>query len=120
MDFQTEHRSVQLANLRKTNTYWELYGFASNLKTNSPRRIGIVSTSIHLRRVRFCCRKIQAFKNAALLYLPVPEEQSSFSRADWWKHGDQVWFLLIEYVKLAAYYLKYGWRPDFATRHALY
>ena len=110
VDFQGEQRAVCLANLRKTNTYWELRALADYLAADAPGRIAIVSTSIHLRRVRFCCRKIRAFQDATLLFLPVPEEQSSFSRASWWKHGDQAWFLLSEYVKLAAYYLKYGWR----------
>ncbi len=110
VDFEGAQRSVCPANLRKTNTYWELRALADYLSPDFPSRIAIISTSIHLRRVRFCCRKIQAFKNATLLFLPVPEQQSSFSRATWWKHRNQAWFLLSEYVKLAAYYLKYGWR----------
>jgi hypothetical protein len=110
VDFQGELRSAGRANLRETNTYWELHALAEYLAASAPRRVAIVSTSIHLRRVRLCCRKIQAFKDATLLFWPVPEDQSSFSRTNWWKHRDQAWFLLSEYVKLMAYHLKYGWK----------
>jgi len=109
-DFQAGRTTISRAGLAKTNTYWELYGLGSYLAASNPRRIAIVSTSIHLRRVRFCCRRISFFKSMSLLYVPVPEDKSSFHRNGWWKHTDQVSYLLSEYAKLAAYYVVYGWR----------
>jgi len=109
-DFKRGGTSVSLAGLVKTNTYWELRALSRYLQPDVPRRITIVSTSIHLRRVRFCCRRIASLKRATMLFLPVPEDQSSFARDGWWKHADQFTFLMSEYVKLAAYYLLYGWK----------
>jgi hypothetical protein len=109
-DFNQGNTVVSLAGLVKTNTYWELHALGSYLQPDVPRRIAIVSTSIHLRRVRFCCRRIASLKSSTLLFLPVPEDQSSFTRDGWWKHADQLTFLLSEYVKLAVYWLLYGWR----------
>jgi hypothetical protein len=109
-DFKHGSVSVSLAGLVRTNTYWELRALGRYLEPDVPQSIAIVSTSIHLRRVRFCCRRIPSLKSATLLFLPVPEDQSSFTRNGWWKHADQFTFLLSEYAKLAGYYLLYGWR----------
>jgi hypothetical protein len=109
-DFKPGSTSVSLAELVKPNTYWELHALGRYLEPDVPHRIAIVSTSIHLRRVRFCCRRMASLKSATLLFVPVPEDESSFKRNAWWKHADQFAFLLSEYAKLAAYYLLYGWR----------
>ena len=110
VDFSQGNTAVSLAELAKTNTYWELHAFGRYLAPETPQRIAIVSTSIHLRRVRLCCRRLACFKGTTLLFLPVPEDSSSFSRGGWWKHADQLSYLLSEYAKLAGYYLLYGWR----------
>jgi len=109
-DFKRDSTSVSLARLVRTNTYWELLALGRYLEPDVPRHITIVSTSIHLRRVRLCCRRISSLKMATLRFLAVPEDQSSFRRSGWWKQADQFTFLLSEYTKLAAYYLLYGWR----------
>jgi DUF218 domain len=109
-DFNQGDTVVSLAGLAKTNTFWELHALGRYLSQDPPRRIAIVSTSIHLRRVRFCCRRIADFKTASLLFLPVPEDQGSFKSNAWWKHADQLSYVLHEYVKLGAYWLLYGWR----------
>jgi hypothetical protein len=72
-----------------------------------PRRIAIVSTAIHLRRVRFCCERIGAFHDSAVLFLAVPEDHSSFRHEGWWKHAGHWSYLIKEYLKLAAYHLRY-------------
>jgi DUF218 domain-containing protein len=110
VDCQGSNRSASLAGLRKTNTYWELYALAEYLEPDFPGRIAIVSTSVHLRRVRFCCRRIAAFNKSRVLFLPVPEDRSCIQRDGWWRRADQCSYLLAEYVKLAAYCLLYGWR----------
>src|SRR5262245_8638815 len=99
-DFTQGNTLVSLAGLKKTNTYWELHALGRYLEPDIPRCIAIVSTSIHLRRVRLCCRRIRRFKGTTLLFLPVPEDKSSFTQNGWWKRADQFSFLLSEYVKL--------------------
>jgi len=110
VDFEGGGRSVSLAGLKETNTFWEIFGLGQYLAANVPGRIAIVSTSVHLRRVRLCCRKIGALGKSQMLFLPVPEDKSCIQRDGWWKHADQCSYLLSEYVKLAAYCLRYGWR----------
>lgn len=110
IDFHGDNRTVSLAGLRETNTYWELYALGQYLESGFPRRIAIVSTSIHLRRVRWCSRRIRTFANSTLHFVPVPEDTSCFQRKGWWKHSAQWAYLLSEYAKLAGYMLKYGWR----------
>jgi DUF218 domain len=110
VDFHGGNRTVSLAGLKETNTYWEIYALGDYLRPNFPARIAIVSTSIHLRRVRLCCRKIAALAESQVLFLPVPEDKSRFQREGWWKSRDQCFYLLSEYVKLAGYFLRYGAR----------
>lgn len=102
-----ENRSISVAAIKKPGTYRELFALAEYLGSSLPKRILIVSTSIHLRRVRQCCEKIAGFRTSTLFFVPVPEDESTFRRGAWWKHADQSAYLLSEYLKLAAYAVRY-------------
>jgi pimeloyl-ACP methyl ester carboxylesterase len=88
-------------------THWELNALAAYLRPHSVSSILIVSTSVHLRRVRWCCERIDDFQNMGIRYLPVPEESSSFRRSDWWKRLDHWSYLTAEYIKLASYEVRF-------------
>lgn len=107
LDFRNGERAISLAHLRKTNTFWELQGLASYLAHDPPVSIALVSTSVHLRRIRFCCARISFFKNKSLHFLAVPDGQSSLRRDGWWKRADHWSYVVSEYVKLAGYRLLY-------------
>lgn len=98
---------VRAKGIRRSSTYWELHALARYLGREAPKRIAIVSTSVHLRRVMLCCRKIQAFGGTDILVFPVPEESSSFVRAGWWRRPDHWSYVLSEFAKLMAYALLY-------------
>ena len=98
---------VRAEGIRRSSTFWELHALARYFAREAPKRIAIVSTSIHLRRVMLCCRKIPEFSAARLLFLPVPENLSSFVRAEWWKRPDHWSYVLSEFAKLTAYALLY-------------
>lgn len=93
--------------IRRSSTFWELHALARYLGPEVRKRIAIVSTSIHLRRVMLCCRKIPEFSQAQLLFLAVPEELSSFEKSHWWKRLDHWSYILSEFSKLMAYALLY-------------
>ncbi len=104
MDFTRDGVQISRANLQQTNTFWELHGLGEYVGTEV-QSIAIVSTSIHLRRIRFCCSRIPFFRERRVIFVPVPEEMSSFQKKGWWKRPDHWFYVTAEYVKLAAYHL---------------
>jgi hypothetical protein len=104
--FRAREVRIVRANLRETNTFWELHGLGDYAGPGISS-IVVISTSVHLRRIRFCCRQIPFFRDKRVLFVPVPEEASSFRQDGWWKRPDHWWYVLSEYVKLAGYQLLY-------------
>ena len=88
-------------------TFAELCSLGDYLCSETIDSIMVVSTSIHLRRVQFCIRRILAFSGKRLLLVPVPEGLSSFRRAEWWRDADHRRYLCAEYMKLAVYSLRF-------------
>jgi hypothetical protein len=107
IDFSGTQRRISVAHLKRSSTFWELWSVAQHLGPALPRSMAIVSTSIHLRRVRLCCNRIPAFKRTQILFLPVPENQSSFVRMGWWNRAGHWSYILSEYAKLVLYALLY-------------
>jgi hypothetical protein len=103
--FEGNQVTVAKAKLEGTGTYAELEGLGAYLAGRPPASLGLVSTSIHLRRIRFCCSRIRFFAGKQLYLWPVPEELSAFPRRAWWKHAADWLYLISEYVKLAGYRL---------------
>ena len=84
-------------------TYEELCSLALYLGPAGIRRMLLVSTSVHLHRIEWCCRRIAFFKAKELRFVPVPEALSSFRRAGWWRHQDHWFYVISEYGKLGIY-----------------
>jgi len=108
IDLTQESRRVVLAGLRRKGTYSELESLADHLRFERPSSLILVSTSIHLRRVRWCCQRIEAMRSWKIRYVPVPEEISSIRRADWWKRFDHWSYVNSEWTKLVMYTFFYG------------
>lgn len=108
MDFSSSgDKNISLARLQKANTFRELQGLAEYLRDATIARMAIVSTSIHLRRTRYCTSKIPFFSGITLSFISVPEQASSFKSQGWWKRRADAGYVLSEYMKLAAYRLRY-------------
>ena len=108
LDYRAGHQHIVRAEgIRRSSTFWELHALARYFGREAPTRIAIVSTSVHLRRVKLCCRKIPEFGGTDLLFLPVPESLSSFGKERWWQHLDHWSYVLTEFAKLTAYALLY-------------
>lgn len=110
IDCTGESETIHTLPLKPRGTYSELQAFAHFLESHQGtaiKSIALVSTSVHLRRVRYCCQKIPLLRKRKLVYLFVPEDISSFRRNGWWKHPDHWSYLVKEYVKLVAYGILY-------------
>jgi hypothetical protein len=100
-------RTVTPARIKRVGTFGELAALAAYIRERRIKSLTLISTSVHLRRVRSCCRKISALRGLNISYVPVPEELSSFQRERWWKKLDQWSYLGSEYIKLLAYQLMF-------------
>jgi len=100
-------RSVTPARIKRVGTFGELAALAAYLRGRQIKTLTLVSTSVHLRRVRLCCRKISGLRGFNISYVPVPEELSSFRRERWWNKFDQWSYICSEYIKLLAYQLRF-------------
>jgi hypothetical protein len=108
IDLSLGVRRVFPAAIERTGTRGELAALAVSLSKDTVRSLTLVSTSIHLRRIRLCCRKIETFRQVKIGYGPVPEDLSSFRCRGWWKRPDHWSYLIAEYSKLVAYSLLFG------------
>jgi hypothetical protein len=108
VDYTALAPRIARASVKRASTFWELQAIAQYLGPDMPEKIAIVSTSIHLRRVRFCCRSIPAFKSTQLSFLPVPENLSSFIRDRWWTRPGHWSYVLSEFGKLVLYAFMYS------------
>jgi len=98
-------RRVFHAGVKRTGTFFELEALARQLQAEKPGSLILISTSIHLRRVRWCCQRIPVLQKWKIHYVPVPEEMSSVRRDQWWKRFDHWSYLNAEWIKLLAYIL---------------
>ena len=89
-------------------TYRELLSLARYLEPDHPRSLILVSTGAHLRRIRWCCKRIDLFRDKALAYIAVPERLSSFHRSNWKKRWGFWSYFIVESLKLAGYGFRYG------------
>jgi hypothetical protein len=110
LDLTHDSRQAGLAGMRHSGTYEELSQFAAYLSSAAITSVTFVSTSIHLRRVRWCCQRIPGLRKRTMRYVPVPENASSFQREGWWKRPDHWSYLVSEYAKLVVYSVRYGRR----------
>lgn len=108
IEIMAESRRVFLAGVTRTGTYFELKAFALQLQSETPGSLILISTSIHLRRVRWCCEKIPALRRWKIRYVAVPEEMSSIRREKWWKRFEHWSYVSAEWTKLLAYVLLHG------------
>ena len=108
VDLEGAKETISPARLERIGTFHELKGLAAYLASRPPARIALVSTSIHLRRVRFCCARIPFFAERNVSLWAVPEENSSYKSKVWWKRSADCLYLTSEYLKLAGYRLIHG------------
>jgi len=112
IDIIADSRRVVVRGDAGRGTYAELLSLGRYLESEPVSSLQFVSTSIHLARVRYYCRRIVWFSGTELGYVGVPEHLSSFRRAGWWKRRDHWSYVLLECAKLGVSLL----RPPRETR----
>lgn len=107
IDMNGAQTDIVPAEMSHSGTFAELQAFAKLIRPQPSSRIALISTSIHLRRVRYCCSRIPGLANGSILLWAVPEPRSSFHCAQWWKRRSDFAYVSSEYAKLLGYKLVY-------------
>lgn len=88
---------IEIADLPIWNTYGEVFGLRRLLEREAARKVIIVSTDVHLRRVSLSIRKVLSDLPVQIAYCPVPYQLAPVKRDHW--------FVVMEAIKLAGYRL---------------
>lgn len=107
IDISNGETSISRAQLQKTGTFGELQALAAYLTPHSLSKIALISTSLHLHRIQFCCSRIPFFRAREVLFWAAPTSDSVVNREQWWRHRSGCKYLLSEYIKLGGYKLLY-------------
>lgn len=110
--------SVEKVRLWQWNTYGEALALRELADEELPRRVIVVSTDVHLRRVRLACMKAFRDADCELLYCAVPSHLSPVTKHSWWRHRNERRFVLKEWAKLLGYRAILS-LPDSAARQLM-
>lgn len=94
---------IALPMLLRWNTYGEALGLKEYFGDELPKKIIIVSTDIHLRRIALTLRRVFLGSGVQFRYCPVPQPQSSVSKDLWWTRREDRRYVISEMVKLSSY-----------------
>jgi hypothetical protein len=94
---------IEKAQLATWSTYGEMLGLRRWLEKERPRRVMVVSTDVHLRRVAFTARRIFGETNPEFCYAAVPPRLAPLKKEGWWTRPTDLRFVLKEMAKLAGY-----------------
>lgn len=92
---------IEAARLSPWNTYGEVAALREYLKPDQPRRLILVSTDLHLRRV--ACTFARVFRETPVEAYYCPAGASSVRKEEWWARPVDRGYVFRESVKLAAY-----------------
>jgi uncharacterized SAM-binding protein YcdF (DUF218 family) len=103
VDLHSSGVEIHRVKLATWNTYGEALALQELIGNTQGRRVMIVSTDIHLRRVALTFSKVLRGLRAQFLYCPVPNGLSSLKADRWWTRSDARAYVLQEAIKLAGY-----------------
>lgn len=115
-----DHSGIRTEKVRlpKWNTYGEAVGLRQFLERERARRVILISTDIHLRRVSRTFARVFSGVPVEFLYCPVPSRLASVREDSWWRQPGDRRFVLKEMVKLAGYEAILS-MPTWATRRLM-
>jgi uncharacterized SAM-binding protein YcdF (DUF218 family) len=97
--------SIEKRLLRRWSTYGEILDLRNWLKTENVRRVVVISTDVHLRRVALTCTRVFRGTPVEFLYCPVPPGFGSPKKDCWWTRPGDRGFVIKELMKLMGYWL---------------
>jgi hypothetical protein len=95
--------SIEKRILPRWNTYGEILGLKHSLEAGKVRRVMVISTEVHLRRVALTCARVFRGTPVEFLYCPVPSHFGPPGKEGWWTRPGDRRFVIKEIMKLAGY-----------------
>jgi uncharacterized SAM-binding protein YcdF (DUF218 family) len=95
--------SIEKRLLRRWSTYGEILDLQDWLKAKNVRRVMVISTDVHLRRVALTCTRVFRGTPVEFLYCPVPPRFGSPKKDGWWTRPGDRRFVIKELMKLMGY-----------------
>ena len=101
--FENQQFTVQRIPVRMLGTLSEIDALADWLVSHPQlSSLLVVSSGVHLRRLRICCRALLP-RNVKTILLAVPEESTALSPRSWWKDAPTRKTVLVELFKIICY-----------------
>jgi len=110
--------SIEKRILPGWNTYGEILGLRDFLEAGNVRRVMLISTEVHLRRVALTCANVFRGTPVEFLYCPVPSRFGWLRKDGWWTRADDRRVVVKEMLKLAGYAVILS-MPAWATRRLM-
>ena len=100
--------------LPRWSTYGEALALRRFLENSEVRKVMVISSDVHLRRVALTYAQVLRGLPVELRYCAVPARFGSPMKQEWWTRAEDRNYVLKETLKLAGYRLIL-WGPRFAT-----
>ena len=94
---------IERVRLARWSTYGEALALRRLLETERARRVIVISTDVHLRRVALTFANIFRDVTVDFQYCPVPPRFGFLSKDGWWARPNDRRFVVKELVKLVGY-----------------
>lgn len=110
---------IEKANLPRWSTYGEALALRRLLEDTRPRKVMVISSDLHLRRVALTYGHVLRGLPVALRYCPVPERFGPPTKQGWWTRAEDRKYVAKETLKLTGYRLILsgpGWATPWLMR----
>jgi len=98
----------EVIRLPELNTFGEIWALGEVIRSRRIRRVLVISSGAHLRRIRYAVRKLFGATPVQITYLGVPKGTTTLDTPRWWRRPHDARMVIAESMKLAGYHLKYG------------
>ena len=102
-DLSPSATRISTVDLPRWSTYGEALGLREYLAGDPARKVILVSTDIHLRRIALAFEKVFANSAVSFQYCPVPAALSSLGKNRWWTRRADRNYVMRETWKFAGY-----------------
>jgi hypothetical protein len=109
---------VERTKLARWSTYGETVAFRDFLRNQNVRRVMVISTDIHMRRVSLTFSSVFRHVGTQFLYCAVPSALSSVQKDHWWTRSADRGYVIMELIKLAGYRVILSF-PDWVVRQVM-
>jgi uncharacterized SAM-binding protein YcdF (DUF218 family) len=118
LTFDASSVRIEKAALPSWSTFGEALAFRRLWAREEWRRVMVISTDVHLRRVALTFGRVFRRMPVQFLYCPVPTRFRIMAKDNWWRQSDDRWFVISEMIKLVGYRTAFC-APDWASRRLM-